>query len=255
MSQGHNVTKKVKESGDPVTGDVVTGVDVVILCGGLGTRLRSVDSQNPKVMVKIDDRPFLDILVGYLKDEGFKRLILCTGYKADDVEKYFSKNSHGLTIEFSREKEPLGTGGAIKNAKSAIKSNPFVVLNGDSFCRADFQSLLKFHAVQNALATVVLSEVEDRRDFGTITLDSLGRIENYQEKQSKTSSKYVNAGIYCLNQEIFSFMPVEKIFSIERDLFPKLIGKSFFGFKGNQKFLDIGTPERYEQAKKDLKKG
>jgi len=238
-------------------------VDAVVLCGGLGKRLRSVTGDNPKVMAAVEGRPFLDVLMEYLARQGFKRVILCTGYQADQIEAYYRQNTHGLRFEFSREEEPLGTGGAVRNARCLIQSSPFVVLNGDSFCAVNYRALGEFHQSRKALASVVVSKAEDHRDYGGIVLDETGRIVRFLEKNNpvlsggkKTADEVscVNAGIYCFNDEIFSFMPKARTFSLEYDFFPGLVRHLFFGFLVEEAFLDIGTPERYQQALAKMKR-
>lgn len=224
-------------------------IDVVILCGGLGKRLRSVDSKNPKAMVKFNDRPFMDILLEQLKGQGLRRFVLCTGYKAGDIEEYYKKNNQGLEIVFSREEEPLGTGGAIRNASELIQSSPFFALNGDCYSHVDYKALLHYHFARNSTATLTVAKVVDNKDFGSIDLDPDNRILAFREKQELKGVSYVNVGIYCYNKEIFSYMPPEKNFSLEYDVFPKLCGQDFFGHVVEEGFLDIGTPERFEKAK------
>jgi len=157
-------------------------LDVAILCGGLGKRLRSETKGGQKTMVSFDDKPFLDILLEYLKGQGFARIVLCTGYHADDVEKYYQENNLGLEIVFSREEEPLGTGGAIKNAKAQIHSENFLVLNGDCFCALDYKEFVDFHFQRNAKTTLALSKLKEKKDFGTISVGSDDRIISFREK-------------------------------------------------------------------------
>ncbi len=230
-------------------------INAVILCGGLGKRLRSVVGESQKIMAQVDGQPFLDILLTYLKIQGIKRVVLCTGYKADSVEHYYRENTQGLTIEFSREEEPLGTGGALKNAQNLIKSDSFFLLNGDSFCAADLNAFFDFHQIKKSMATVAVSKVTDGKDYGTITLDPNFKITAFKEKDQKSANAYVNAGIYCFNKQVFSLMPDQQKFSLECDLFPKLVNKDLYGFVIKEEFFDIGTPERYNQIKNILKKG
>ena len=111
-------------------------IDVFILCGGIGKRLRKVSGGTPKPMVKIGDYVFLDLLIKYIAGFGFRRFILGTGYRAGIIKDYYSSGRFpGLDIRFSREESPLDTGGAVKNAKELIKSNPIFILNGDSLCK------------------------------------------------------------------------------------------------------------------------
>ena len=234
----------------------LNNIDVAILCGGLGKRLRGEIGESQKVMAKIGDEPFLDVLLKALARCGFKRFILMTGYKAETIEEYYRTNNFGITIEFSREKEPLGTGGALKHAKDLIHSDPFVCMNGDSLCSLDYQEFLNFYSTKKAGAALVLSKVEDQQDFGTISIDAVQRIVSFQEKQttkafggdSFDSSSYVNAGVYCFSKKVFDWMPAAEKFMLETDFFPKIVDKVIYGFITQQNFLDIGTPERFRKA-------
>ena len=227
-------------------------IDAVILCGGLGTRLRSVLGAIPKVMAEINDKPFLDILVQYLKGQGVARIVLCTGHQAQLVESYFSSNPVGVDIGFSREEIRLGTGGALKNAKEKIKSDNFIVMNGDSLCKVDLSAFLEFHKAKRAVASIVVSEVKDASDFGGIEMNEDLSISAFREKESVAFGSYVNAGVYCFNKEAFSLMPDQNKFSLEYDLFPALVNKGIYGFCVDKDFMDIGTPERLEKAKDTL---
>lgn len=224
--------------------------DAVILCGGLGTRLRSVAADIPKVMVDVGGRPFLDILIGHLKKHGIRKVVLCTGYKADAIEDYYRENTQGMMFEFSREAEPLGTGGALKNALNFIESDPFLAFNGDCFCPVDLEAFHDFHTAKLARASLVVAETKEAGGFGKINMDHSGRILGFHEKSAEGHVPHANVGIYCFNEGIFSLMPTEERFSLEYDFFPKLIDKGFYGFVTPEKFYDIGTPERYELVKK-----
>ena len=232
----------------------ISECDCIILCGGLGKRLQGVVSDVPKVMAQVNGRPFLDYLVEYLKSQRFERIVLCTGYKADLVEKYYREHDFGVTIDFSTENKPLGTGGAVRNAQAIISSDPFFVLNGDSFCSADFQAFFDFHKNKKSLASLLVSRVQKGKDFGCLRLDEECQIVDFQEKNEGSGERLVNAGIYCFNQEVFSCMPDKKTFSLENDLFPSLLGNRFYGHRVDREFMDIGTPQRYESVKQKLKK-
>jgi len=235
---------------------VIQETDALILCGGLGKRLRPQIGEAQKTMADISGRPFLELQTAYLKDQGVRRVILCTGYQADEVERYFAGNKAGMKIEFSREKVPLGTGGAVKNAAGLITSDPFVVLNGDSLCRLPYQRLLSFHAEHKADVSIAVAKVKDGRDYGTIRVDETGRITAFTEKAKKSEKSdgiFVNAGVYCFNKNVLNTMPAGT-FSLEEDLFPTLAGKACYGFSVENGFLDIGTPERLLNAKNKLKK-
>ena len=231
-------------------------MDVAILCGGLGKRLREQTKGGQKTMVEFDDQPFLVILLKYLKDQGFKRVVLCTGYHAEEVEKYFGQLELGLEIAYSKEPEPLGTGGAIKNAKVVIQSDPFLVLNGDCFCALDYQKFVDFHSQKKAKATLSLSRLEEKKDFGTIQIGEDDQILSFQEKvdSSKLDEVFVNTGIYCFNQEVFDWMPDPDRFSFETEFFPLIVGRDVYGFKEDKGFIDIGTPDRFKKAQEMFRK-
>ena len=234
----------------------LTELDVAILCGGLGKRLQEQTKGGQKTMVAFDDQPFLVILLNYLKKQGFKRVVLCTGHYAEVVEAYFDNLDLGIEIAYSKEEEPLGTGGAIKNAKAVIKSDPFLVLNGDCFCALDYKSFIEFHFQKNAQATLSLSKLEEKKDFGTIQVGGDDRILSFQEKidSSQLKEVYVNTGIYCFNREVFDWMPEANRFSFETEFFPFIIDNKVYGFKEENGFIDIGTPDRFKKAQELFKK-
>lgn len=229
-------------------------IDVVILCGGQGNRLKKIVSDRPKPMAEINGRPFLDILINYIEGFGFKRFILSVCYMTDSIKNYYRDKVHSIEIIFSCENEPLGTGGAVKNAEKLILSNPFLVMNGDSFCPVDMNQFVDFHNQKNALLSVVIVESNNSSDFGQIILDDSQRIIRFEEKKRRNGKSFINAGIYLFKRDVLSMIPPNIKYSLEYDLFPNLIGKEFYGFYTKEKLIDIGTPERYEEARKFLKK-
>lgn len=223
--------------------------DVLILVGGQGKRLRQIVGDRPKPLADINGHPFLDILIDYVSGYGFGRIILCTGYMGSLVREHYQRVTEGIEIRFSEEAEPLGTGGAIKNARALIRSNPFLVMNGDSFCAADLATLVDFHKRVDALLSIVLTHSDSSGDYGSVTFDSSGRITSFSEKVSRAEKSIVNAGIYVMDEGIFSYMPRQRRFSLEYDLFPNIVGGRCYGFVTQTQLTDIGTPERYEAAK------
>ncbi len=225
--------------------------DFLILCGGLGTRLRSVTGETPKVMAEVQGEPFLDFLIRYLIKQGAKRIILCAGYKAESMAAHYKEKFKEIDIEMSIEPSPLGTGGALKHAERFVKSDMVFGLNGDCFTPVNYVALLSAHQQTKALATLVGVRIDGNKDFGTLEMNAKDEIVAFKEKFETKEVQYISAGIYCFKKELFAMMPSEK-FSIEYDLFPKLIGKGFYGHKVDAPFIDIGTPERFEWAKKHL---
>lgn len=230
-------------------------IDVVVLCGGQGKRLGAVSGGRPKPMMEINSRPFLDIIIDYAVSFGFRRFVLCVGYKGDSIKEYYnSKRKKLLEIVFSPEKKLLGTAGAIKNAQRQIKSSPFLALNGDSLCRVDLNEFLNFYLDKKALFSLVLSRDLDRNDCGRVGLDKTGRVDSFNEKIfSKSGGGLVNAGVYLLDRSIFSQIPANKNCSMEYEIFPRLIDRGLFGFVTDEELIDIGTPERYKQARQKIK--
>lgn len=156
------------------------GIDVIILCGGLGKRLRAIVNDRPKPMALVAGYPFLDLLIAYVAKFGFKRFILCIGYKRFFFKKYYQKKKD-LQIVFSEEREPLGTGGAIKNAKSFIKSPLFLVLNGDSFFKVNLKKFFNFHFRKNALVSIVVKKDKRTNGCGVVSLNSSKQITSFIE--------------------------------------------------------------------------
>jgi len=227
--------------------------DTVILAGGLGKRLKSITGDTQKVLVKIGDQPFLEILIDYIASQGGRRFILCVGHGSDEVEAHFKDKYHDREIIFSREESPLGTGGAIKQGSQHVKTDQFLAMNGDCFCVIDYNRLIAFHQQQKSKATLGVTLMPDARDYGTIEIAANGTIQAFKEKQSMISQAFINTGTYCFDRNVFSLVETPSKFSIEYDFFPHLVGKGFYAFEVENRFIDIGTPERYSWAKEHLK--
>ncbi|ADN36151.1 Nucleotidyl transferase [Methanolacinia petrolearia DSM 11571] len=222
-------------------------IDVVILCGGLGTRLRSAVSDRPKALANFGEKTFIDILIDSILKYKFKNITLCVGYQKEQIIKHFEYEKD-YNLKFSAEDIPLGTGGALKKAVPAIESDTFIVMNGDSICNPDFKQLLQFHINKKAVMTMALTHSSDKTDYGNVTMDQSQIITNFEEKINSNEESFINAGIYVMQKEIFSYMPKEEIFSLEYDLFPKLVNKRCYGYIIKNELIDIGTPERYNKA-------
>ena len=228
-------------------------IDVIILCGGLGTRLREVVDDRPKPMVEIDGRPFLDVLVDYVARYGFTRFILCTGFKGDLIKRYYEKKRGRLIFVVSDEDQPLGTAGAIKNAESFIESNMFLVLNGDSLCEIDIGDFIKFHIGKGALISIAVTTMESPVEYGVIRLDEDQKIISFGEKIPANGNDLVNAGMYVFDKKILKEIPSGQKLSLEYDLFPGILDKGLYGYVTEKRLLDIGTPERLAMARDYLR--
>lgn len=224
--------------------------DIVILCGGQGTRLKEISAGIPKPMMPIEKYPFLLILVQHYLKNGFRRIILAVGYKSLCIEKYFQKSNLSSYIIFSEEKFPLDTAGAVKNASRLIESDNFFVVNGDSFCKYNVSSFMQFHKTHSkALASLVLVPITDRTDCGYITLNRDAQVTSFNEKVRRNKMDYINAGTYLFNRKILSFIPDRERYSLENELFPALVAKKLaYGYVEKTRLIDIGVPVRYREA-------
>lgn len=221
----------------------------VILVGGLGTRLRSALPDLPKPMAPVRGRPFLEYVIHQLAGFGVQNIVLCVGYKLQAIEDYFGDGSHfGVSIEYSREHELLGTAGAVKLAEPLIQSDNFLLLNGDCYCEFDGHALIEFHQSQHAAATIVATHVEDRSRFGSLKIDDGNRVLGFEEKGAATGAGFINAGIYVLNKQVLDLIPAGQRYSLEQQVFPVLSGSRLYAFKANGLFIDIGLPEEWQRA-------
>jgi D-glycero-alpha-D-manno-heptose 1-phosphate guanylyltransferase len=227
--------------------------DVVILAGGLGKRLHAVTGGAQKVLAKIGDQPFLEILIDYIASQGGSRFILCVGHGSDEVESYFKNKYQDREIIFSRETTPLGTGGAIKQGSALVKTDTFLAMNGDCFCVIDYNALFSAHKKNHAKATIAVTRLPDVRDYGSITVNYKNQIIAFREKSSLVQAGLINTGTYCLGRDAFNLAPTPQKFSIEYDFFPQVVGQGFYAFEVENRFIDIGTPERYSWAQEHLK--
>ena len=221
-----------------------------MLCGGLGTRLREALPDKPKALAEVSGRPFLDILVDELKRQGLRRFVFCVGYGAEHIiSRYGSRND--ALFRFSKEDRPLGTGGALQHALQLIQSDPFIVVNGDSFCAVPLLKVLSRHHDNDALLTIVAVRPSGRMDAGMIRADAENRIIEFNEKSGApdASGGYVNAGIYAVGESARPYFAKAPPFSLEHDVFPAMIasGRCFI-FPVPGPLVDIGTPERLRAA-------
>lgn len=232
-------------------------IDVVILCGGLGKRLRPAVKNKPKALAKIGEKAFLDILIGMVLSHGLKRIILSVGYLKEQImEHYVSRRD--CDIVFSEENVPLGTGGAVKKTKNLLKGDSLLVMNGDSICDVDLNEFYRFHDKNNNMLSmlVVKSRMDSEQDKGVVEINELNRVVAFREKAKVSKENFfVSGGMYFMRNDIFSHMPAANNFSLEYDFFPKILDKGVYGFLCDNEVIDIGTPERYENVRGGLYRG
>ena len=169
-----------------------------------------------------------------------KELIDLTLAAGDQVKKMFGSSA--------------SSAGTKENAEKLIESDPVVVINGDSYCSINMSQFVDFHVRKQALLTMVVAESEKPKDVGLISLDSQHKVVRFEEKKKTNEKAYINAGIYLFEKSVFSRIPSRTNYSLEYDLFPKLVGQEFYGFTTREKLIDIGTPESYEEAKRFFSK-
>lgn len=175
---------------------------------------------------------------------------MCTGYLADQIESEFGPGSDlGVTIEYSKESQPLGTAGALKLAQRYLESSPeFLVMNGDSFLEIDLVQLLQFHRTHGGIATVAVVPVENAARYGMVHIDSNHRVTQFSEKTGNDSPGLINAGIYVFSHALFEHLPSGRPASLERDIFPMVLDRGVYAAEQCGMFIDIGTPADYSRA-------
>jgi mannose-1-phosphate guanylyltransferase len=233
-------------------------VQALILAGGEGTRLRPLTSTVPKPVVPFVDRPFIVYMLQWLRRHGVDDVVMSCGFLADRVRRVLGDGAeHGLRIRYVEEPEPLGTGGAVKYAEDLLDER-FLMLNGDSLTDLDLTAQLAEHGRTGATATLALVEVEDPANYGLVRLGDGGAVTEFIEKPSPDgtwSLNTVSAGAYVLERSVLDLLEPGRRASIERDVFPRLVGNGLHGHVGEGYWLDIGTPERYLQGTFDILEG
>jgi len=226
-----------------------TDIDALILAGGMGTRLKEVLPNRQKVIAPVSGEPFVLRLIDVFKSVGIKRVILALGHGADDVLDVIANSAPPeIAIVKSIENEPLGTAGALRHALPLMCSDKILVTNGDSYINADLRALLKFHITSKADITMTLSEVDNVSRYGLVSVNSIGEVITFHEKQESSFGRgIINAGMYCIQREIIKKIPLGNV-SLEKDVLPKFCKNGLFGIKLGNRFIDIGTPDDYFRA-------
>ncbi len=233
-------------------------MQALILAGGEGTRLRPLTSTVPKPVVPLANRPFLSFMIDWLRRHGVDDVVLSCGFLAEGVRQVLGDGeSLGVRLRYVEEPEPLGTGGALRYAGDLLDER-FLMLNGDLLSDIDLSAQLAQHEQTGARATIALYPVEDPSMYGLVQLDPDNSVSEFLEKPSseQVKSGLINAGAYVLERSILDQMaPPGTNISIERDVFPKLVGHGLYGYVGEGYWMDIGTPERYLQGTFDILEG
>jgi D-glycero-alpha-D-manno-heptose 1-phosphate guanylyltransferase len=220
----------------------------LILAGGLGTRLRSIVADRPKVMAMVRGQPFLVYLLNQLVTAGIGDVVISTGYLSGQIRGVFGDKYNSLRIAYSEESAPLGTAGALRLAWPLIRSDPLLVMNGDSYCDASLEDFWLEHQRHRAKLSMLLTKIGDPQRFGRVELGADGVVVGFREKSGEAGPGIINAGIYLIQKSLIADLKTDAAISLERDVLPNWIGRGLFGFTAEGKFLDIGTPEDYARA-------
>ena len=230
----------------------------ILLVGGFGTRLMPLTKNTPKPMLTVAGVPVTEHQLAMAKAAGITEIVLATSYLSEVFIPYFGDGSKwGMKIKYAVEKEPLGTGGAIRNAAKLLDNNESVViLNGDVLSSHKLSEQIRQHEAHDADVTLHLTQVEDARAFGCVPTDSDGRVSAFLEKMENPITNQINAGCYVFNPRVISTIPLDTVVSVERETFPQLVaqGAKVFGYLENAYWLDIGTPRALLKASVDIVK-
>ena len=231
----------------------------ILLVGGFGTRLKPLTDESPKPMLPVAGLPVTEHQILAAKKAGVHTLVLATSYLAEIFTPYFGDGAKwGMKILYAVEKEPLGTGGAIRNAAELLgRDEPVVVFNGDVLSRHSIADQIKFHTDNKADVTRHLIDVEDARAFGCVPTDAEGRVTAFLEKMDNPVTNSINAGCYVFSPDVIDKIPLGTVVSVERETFPALVasGRSVFGYKEQSYWLDVGTPAALFKGSRDLVEG
>ena len=234
-------------------------MQAIVLVGGEGTRLRPLTYGTPKPMVPIMNVPFLARTLERLYAAEIREVILAAGYMPQAIVDYFGDGTQlGMKVTYAIEETPLGTAGAIKNVEPHI-DGPFFVLNGDILTSLDLRAMRAYHESKGGIGTLHLIRVEDPSHFGCVVHDANGRVSAFVEKppQGEEPTDEINAGTYLLEREILQYIPPGRNVSIERATFPEVIadGKALYAYTTSDYWLDLGRPEQYLAAHRDVLSG
>jgi D-glycero-alpha-D-manno-heptose 1-phosphate guanylyltransferase len=226
--------------------------ECIILAGGLGTRLRSAVPDLPKCMAPVAGKPFLAHVIGYFRKQGVEKFIFSLGYKHEVIQDYLEVEYASLDKQYVIENEPLGTGGAIQLACRQATEKNVLILNGDTLFSIQLPALTAFHLQHQAHCTLALKPMQHFDRYGVVEIADNGAIKSFKEKQFYESG-LINGGIYALQVAAFLKEGLPEKFSFEKDYLEKLYTvRPMYGIVQNEYFIDIGIPEDFEKANRDL---
>ncbi|MFH1118738.1 MAG: nucleotidyltransferase family protein [Bacteroidota bacterium] len=227
--------------------------DIIILAGGLGTRLRESVPDLPKAMAPVNGRPFLEYQLDFISHFGFKRVVLSTGYLSTSIQNHFGAKYRNLELDYSFESEPLGTGGAVKLSFRKVKSPHALILNGDTLFRIDLDRFFQKHIEDLSRVSIALRYISDASRYGMVECDQNGSITAIREKSDKKIPGYINGGIYLIKTAYFKSLALPDKFSLEKGMFAGMLDPDIYRAQiFNDYFLDIGIPEDFLRAQTEF---
>ena len=232
-------------------------MQAVILVGGEGTRLRPLTSTVPKPVVPLVDRPLMGYMLEWLQGHGVEDVVMLMGYLATALRNVLGDGSaYGMRIRYVEEPEPRGTGGALRFAESLLDER-FIMLNGDVLTDLDLSAQIAQHEKTGARGTLALVPVEDPSAYGLVRLNEDRSVIEFVEKPSPDAidTNLISAGAYVLERDVVDLIEPDRNVSIEREIWPQLVGEGLYAFPHEAYWLDIGTPERYLEATFDILEG
>ncbi|MFI0447862.1 sugar phosphate nucleotidyltransferase [Actinomadura sp. 6N118] len=232
-------------------------MEAILLVGGQGTRLRPLTISTPKPLLPTAGVAFLAHQLARARAAGVDRIVFATSYRAEMFEAAFGTNAHGVDLAYVSEVEPLGTGGAIRNAARALTCDPdepVLILNGDILSGHDVTAQVAMHEKSSAAVTLHLTKVDDPSRFGCVPTDPDGRVAAFMEKTPHPVTDQINAGCYVFRRSAIDTIPEHEVVSVERESFPSLIssGAVVMGYVETAYWLDVGTPQAFVQGSRDL---
>ena len=232
-------------------------MQALILAGGEGTRLRPLTTTVPKPVVPLVDRPFIRFMLDWLRSHGVDDVVMSCGHLASGVRNVLGDGSaFGLRLRYVEEPRPLGTGGALKFAESLLAER-FLMLNGDVLTDIDLTAQIEQHEATGATATLALTPVDDPSAYGLVRTRKGGEVTEFVEKPApdQIDTNHISAGAYVLERSVLGLLEADQPASIERDVFPRLVGDGLYGYASDGYWLDIGTPDRYLEGTFDILEG
>lgn len=230
-----------------------------ILAAGIGTRLKPLTDLQPKVMIKIGNKPILEHLINLCAYHQIKDIILSTHYRASQIKDYFKNGrSFGVKIFYAYEAAPMGGAGALKMASALLKDDDFIVLNGDVLTNVNLTKMISFHRQKQGIATFLVHDTDHPLDSDLVEFDKDFKILSFLRPTAKDNFKLISkTGTHIFKPEVLSFIPPNQKFSLEKQLIPKLLtaNQSLYAFYSNCYSKDMGTLERLTQVRKDYQNG